>query len=299
MMNFIKSKMSEFLIVIMLSSIFISIMMLYNLPTEGITLSIAIVIFLGIIYFGYSSIIYKRECSVYEVNERLIDDIQILRNEKIAYQSEVESYFLMWVHQMKTPITASKLLLESPDEETNSRMRHEILQIDNYTNLALSYLKLMNEKTDMVIMETTIDDLITPLIKRYSIQFIHNNTKLNYERVHHLVLTDAKWASVMIEQILNNALKYARGRQIWIVYDEKNEVLSIKDDGIGINASDLPKIFDKGFSGYNGRLNEKSSGIGLYIVKTIARRINVQISVESVLNEGTTFHMKFPNLTKL
>lgn len=214
MMNFIKSKMSEFLIVIMLSSIFISIMMLYNLPTEGITLSIAIVIFLGIIYFGYSSIIYKRECSVYEENERLIDDIQILRNEKIAYQSEVESYFLMWVHQMKTPITASKLLLESPDEETNSRMRHEILQIDNYTNLALSYLKLMNEKTDMVIMETTIDDLITPLIKRYSIQFIHNNTKLNYERVHHLVLTDAKWASVMIEQILNNALKYARGRQI-------------------------------------------------------------------------------------
>lgn len=298
-MNFIKSKMSEFLIVIMLSSIFISIMMLYNLPTEGITLSIAIVIFLGIIYFGYSSIIYKRECSVYEENERLIDDIQILRNEKIAYQSEVESYFLMWVHQMKTPITASKLLLESPGEETNSRMRHEILQIDNYTNLALSYLKLMNEKTDMVIMETTIDDLITPLIKRYSIQFIHNNTKLNYERVHHLVLTDAKWASVMIEQIINNALKYARGRQIWIVYDEKNEVLSIKDDGIGINASDLPKIFDKGFSGYNGRLNEKSSGIGLYIVKTIARRINVQISVESVLNEGTTFHMKFPNLTNM
>ena len=298
-MNFIKSKMSEILIVIMLSSIFVSIMMLYNLPAEGITLSIAIVIFLGIIYFGYSSIIYKRECSVYEENERLIDDIQILRNEKIAYQSEVESYFLMWVHQMKTPITASKLLLESPDEETNSRMRHEILQIDNYTNLALSYLKLMNEKTDMVIMETSIDDLITPLIKRYSIQFIHNNTKLNYERIHHLVLTDAKWASVMIEQILNNALKYARGRQIWIVYDEKNEVLSIKDDGIGINASDLPKIFDKGFSGYNGRLNEKSSGIGLYIVKTIARRINVQISVESVLNEGTTFHMKFPNLTNM
>ncbi|UBH15703.1 sensor histidine kinase [Macrococcus armenti] len=298
-MNFIKSKMSELLIVIMLSSIFISIMMLYNLPVEGITLSIAIVIFLGIIYFGYSSIIYKRECSVYEENERLIDDIQILRNEKIAYQSEVESYFLMWVHQMKTPITASKLLLESPDEETNSRMRHEILQIDNYTNLALSYLKLMNEKTDMVIMETSIDDLITPLIKRYSIQFIHNNTKLNYERVHHLVLTDAKWASVMIEQILNNALKYARGRQIWIIYDEKNEVLLIKDDGIGINASDLPKIFDKGFSGYNGRLNEKSSGIGLYIVKTIARRINVQISVESVLNEGTTFHMKFPNLTNM
>ena len=298
-MGFIKYKLNEIIIIIVLSLLFGLIMMLYNLPLEGIVLTAGIIIFLGIIYFSYSMMIYKKVCTVQEENLQLKEEIQDIRNEKIEYQSEIESYFLMWVHQMKTPITASKLLLESPDEETNSRMRHEILQIDNYTNLALSYLKLMNEKTDMVIMEITIDDLITPLIKRYSIQFIHNNTKLNYERVHHLVLTDAKWASVMIEQILNNALKYARGRQIWIVYDEKNEVLSIQDDGIGINASDLPKIFDKGFSGYNGRLNEKSSGIGLYIVKTIARRINVQISVESVLNEGTTFHMKFPNLTNM
>lgn len=274
-------------------------MMLYNTPLEGIVLTAGIIIFLGIIYFSYSMMIYKKVCTVQEENLQLKEEIQDIRNEKIEYQSEIESYFLLWVHQMKTPITASKLLLEAEDIQTISQMRHEILQIDNYTNLALSYLKLMNEKTDMVFMEVRMDDLITPLIKRYSIQFIHNDTKLHYEKIYDSVLTDAKWTSVMIEQILNNALKYARGKNIWIKYSEAENILSVKDDGIGINTSDLPKIFEKGFSGYNGRLNDKSSGIGLYIVKTIARRMNVSVSVESELGKGTTFHMKFPNLTNL
>ncbi|WP_340392592.1 sensor histidine kinase [Macrococcoides caseolyticum] len=298
-MGFIKYKLNEIIIIIVLSLLFGLIMMLYNTPLEGIVLTACIIIFLGIIYFSYSMMIYKKVCTVQEENLQLKEEIQDIRNEKIEYQSEIESYFLLWVHQMKTPITASKLLLEAEDIQTISQMRHEILQIDNYTNLALSYLKLMNEKTDMVFMEVRMDDLITPLIKRYSIQFIHNDTKLHYEKIYDSVLTDAKWTSVMIEQILNNALKYARGKNIWIKYSEAENILSVKDDGIGINTSDLPKIFEKGFSGYNGRLNDKSSGIGLYIVKTIARRMNVSVSVESELGKGTTFHMKFPNLTNL
>lgn len=298
-MGFIKYKLNEIIIIIVLSLLFGLIMMLYNTPLEGIVLTAGIIIFLGIIYFSYSMMIYKKVCTVQEENLQLKEEIQDIRNEKIEYQSEIESYFLLWVHQMKTPITASKLLLEAEDIQTISQMRHEILQIDNYTNLALSYLKLMNEKTDMVFMEVRMDDLITPLIKRYSIQFIHNDTKLHYEKIYDSVLTDAKWTSVMIEQILNNALKYARGKNIWIKYSEAENILSVKDDGIGINTSDLPKIFEKGFSGYNGRLNDKSSGIGLYIVKTIARRMNVSVSVASELGKGTTFHMKFPNLTNL
>lgn len=298
-MGFIKYKLNEIVIIIVLSLLLGLIMMLYNTPLEGIVLTAGIIIFLGIIYFSYSMMIYKKVCTVQEENLQLKEEIQDIRNEKIEYQSEIESYFLLWVHQMKTPITASKLLLEAEDIQTISQMRHEILQIDNYTNLALSYLKLMNEKTDMVFMEVRMDDLITPLIKRYSIQFIHNDTKLHYEKIYDSVLTDAKWTSVMIEQILNNALKYARGKNIWIKYSEAENILSVKDDGKGINTSDLPKIFEKGFSGYNGRLNDKSSGIGLYIVKTIARRMNVSVSVESELGKGTTFHMKFPNLTNL
>ncbi|TDM40717.1 HAMP domain-containing histidine kinase [Macrococcoides goetzii] len=205
----------------------------------------------------------------------------------------MESYFLLWVHQIKTPITASKLLLEDPDEQVVSKVRNEILQIDNYTNLALNYLKLMNQKTDMVFMEVSIDDLVRPLIKRYAIQFIHHQTKLHYDKSDFKVLTDAKWSSIIIEQILNNALKYARGKDVWIAFDEITKILSIRDNGIGINTSDLPKIFDKGFSGYNGRLSEKSSGIGLYIVSSISKRLGHKVSVISTINEGSTFTIQF------
>lgn len=199
----------------------------------------------------------------------------------------------MWVHQIKTPITASKLLLEDPDEHAISNVRNEVLQIDNYTNLALNYLKLMNQKTYMVFMEVSVDELIRPLIKRYAIQFIHHQTKLHYEKSEAVILTDAKWASIMIEQILNNALKYARGKDVWITFDENTKKLSIRDNGIGINASDLPKIFDKGFSGYNGRISEKSSGIGLYIVSTISKRLGHKVSATSTLNDGSIFTIQF------
>ncbi|TDM16001.1 HAMP domain-containing histidine kinase [Macrococcoides canis] len=199
----------------------------------------------------------------------------------------------MWVHQIKTPITASKLLLEDPNENVVSSVRNEVLQIDNYTNLALNYLKLMNQKTDMLFMEVSIDEIVRPLIKRYSIQFIHYQTKLHYDKSNAMVLTDAKWASIMIEQLLNNALKYARGKDVWITFNDDSKTLSIRDNGIGINASDLPKIFDKGFSGYNGRLSEKSSGIGLYIVNTISKRLGHKVSVNSTINEGSTFTIQF------
>ncbi|TDM23170.1 HAMP domain-containing histidine kinase [Macrococcoides canis] len=199
----------------------------------------------------------------------------------------------MWVHQIKTPITASKLLLEDPNENVVSSVRNEVLQIDNYTNLALNYLKLMNQKTDMLFMEVSIDEIVRPLIKRYSIQFIHYQTKLHYDKSNAMVLTDAKWASIMIEQLLNNALKYARGKDVWITFNDDSKTLSIRDNGIGINASDSPKIFDKGFSGYNGRLSEKSSGIGLYIVNTISKRLGHKVSVNSTINEGSTFTIQF------
>lgn len=149
----------------------------------------------------------------------------------------------------------------------------------------------------MVLMKVSIDDLIRALIKKYSIQFIQNHTKVHYEKVTDEVLTDAKWASIMIEQILNNALKYARGKDIWIDFDSHQNQLKIADNGIGISQADKPKIFDRGYSGYNGRLNDKSSGIGLFIVKQIANRLQHKVEVESELNEGATFTITFPQQT--
>ena len=189
---------------------------------------------------------------------------------------------------------ASKLLLERNEDNVVNRVRQEIIQIDNYTSLALSYLKLMNQETDMSFSKVKINDLVRPLIMKYSIQFIDQKTKIHYERCEDEVLTDAQWCSIMIEQILNNALKYARGKDIWITFDQQRHVLTIRDNGVGISQGDLPKIFDKGYSGYNGRLNANSSGIGLFIVKHISQHLHHYVDVQSELNKGTAFSIYFP-----
>ncbi|HCY0298224.1 TPA: nisin susceptibility-associated two-component system sensor histidine kinase NsaS, partial [Staphylococcus aureus] len=140
-----------------------------------------------------------------------------------------------------------------------------------------------------------INNIIRPIIMKYSIQFIDQKTKIHYEPCHHEVLTDVRWTSLMIEQLINNALKYARGKDIWIEFDEQSNQLHVKDNGIGISEADLPKIFDKGYSGYNGQRQSNSSGIGLFIVKQISTHTNHPVSVVSKQNEGTTFTIQFPD----
>ncbi|HDC3723171.1 TPA: nisin susceptibility-associated two-component system sensor histidine kinase NsaS, partial [Staphylococcus aureus] len=208
---------------------------------------------------------------------------------------DVESYFLTWVHQMKTPITAAQLLLERDEPNVVNRVRQEVIQIDNYTSLALSYLKLLNETSDISVTKISINNIIRPIIMKYSIQFIDQKTKIHYEPCHHEVLTDVRWTSLLIEQLINNALKYARGKDIWIEFDEQSNQLYVKDNGIGISEADLPKIFDKGYSGYNGQRQSNSSGIGLFIVKQISTHTNHPVSVVSKQNEGTTFTIQFPD----
>ncbi|MGX0379785.1 sensor histidine kinase [Staphylococcus auricularis] len=296
-MKFINEIKNEIIIAIGILILFLVIFFVFSLPMEAFFLGAAIVLFILIIYWVIQFMNFKEKLRLKTQVDQLEDQLETMRREQIEYKNEIEAYFLTWVHQIKTPITASKLLLEQNHEDTVNRVRQEILQIDNYTNLALSYLKLINQQTDMVLMKVWIDDLIRTLIKKYSIQFIQNHTKVHYEKVTDEVLTDAKWASIMIEQILNNALKYARGKDIWIDFDSQQNQLKIADNGIGISQADKPKIFDRGYSGYNGRLNDKSSGIGLFIVKQIANRLQHKVEVESELNEGATFTITFPQQT--
>ncbi|WP_213563136.1 sensor histidine kinase [Staphylococcus auricularis] len=296
-MKFINEIKNEIIIAIGILILFLVIFFVFSLPMEAFFLGAAIVLFILIIYWVIQFMNFKEKLRLKTQVDQLEDQLETMRREQIEYKNEIEAYFLTWVHQIKTPITASKLLLEQNHEDTVNRVRQEILQIDNYTNLSLSYLKLINQQTDMVLMKVSIDDLIRTLIKKYSIQFIQNHTKVHYEKVTDEVLTDAKWASIMIEQILNNALKYARGKDIWIDFDSQQNQLKIADNGIGISQADKPKIFDRGYSGYNGRLNDKSSGIGLFIVKQIANRLQHKVEVESELNEGATFTITFPQQT--
>ena len=291
---FIKSIRHQMMIVALFLLLFLVIFFLFNLPFNAFFLGMAIILFIMIIFWLIQLSGFQEAVSLKEEVADLEDELQRVKNEQSAYQVNVENYFLTWVHQMKTPITASKLLLERNEDNVVNRVRQEIIQIDNYTSLALSYLKLMNQETDMSFSKVAINDLVKPLIMKYSIQFIDQKTNIHYTRCEDEVLTDVQWCTIMIEQILNNALKYARGKDIWITFNNENHVLSIRDNGVGISKADLPKIFDKGYSGYNGRLHQHSSGIGLFIVKHISAHLHHKVEVSSTLNEGTTFDIHFP-----
>lgn len=257
--------------------------------------TIGVILLLLLIFIGIKYLSFVKTISQQQQIENLETALYQLKNEQIEYKNDVESYFLTWVHQMKTPITAAQLLLERDEPNVVNRVRQEVIQIDNYTSLALSYLKLLNETSDISVTKISINNIIRPIIMKYSIQFIDQKTKIHYEPCHHEVLTDVRWTSLMIEQLINNALKYARGKDIWIEFDEQSNQLHVKDNGIGISEADLPKIFDKGYSGYNGQRQSNSSGIGLFIVKQISTHTNHPVSVVSKQNEGTTFTIQFPD----
>lgn len=294
MKAFFKSILNEIIIVITFLLLFWLIFFLFNLSMGAYLLGAGIIIFVMVIYWLVQLSGFKEQVHLEDTITELEHELQQVKSDQTEYQENVENYFLTWVHQMKTPITASKLLLERNEENVVNRVRQEIIQIDNYTSLALSYLKLMNQETDMSFSQVKINDLVRLLIMKYSIQFIDQKTKIHYERCEDEVLTDVQWCTIMIEQILNNALKYARGKDIWVAFDKEQQVLTIHDNGIGISKADLPKIFDKGYSGYNGRLNDKSSDIGLFIVKHISRHLHHKVEVQFELGEGTTFHIYFP-----
>lgn len=295
LLSFIKSIRNEITIIFCIFLLFALIFYLFSLPFSAFGLALGIVLLIIFIHWWVKYLGFKRNEDLKEKIDDLENELTEVKNRQVEYRNDVESYFLTWVHQIKTPITASQLLLERNEENVVNRVRQEIVQIDNYTSLALSYLKLLNEKSDMTISSVTVNELIRPLIMKYRIQFIEQHTKIHYEKCEATVLTDAQWASIMIEQILNNALKYARGKDIWIEFDSAKQTLIIKDNGVGISKADIPKIFDKGYSGYNGRLNEESSGIGLFIVKHISNHLNHVVDVDSELGEGTTFKIHFPN----
>ena len=294
LLTFIKSIKNEIAIVTFISLLFVLIFFVFSLPQSALMLGVAIILFIMCIYWWISYLGFQKQEELKEKVVSLEEELFEMKNKQIEYRKDVESYFLTWVHQIKTPITASQLLLERNEPNVANQVRQEIVQIDNYTRLELSYLKLLNEASDMTITEVNIDDLIKPLIMKYRIHFIEQHTKIHYQSNDDSILTDAQWTSILIEQILNNALKYARGKDIWIDFDSTSQQLSIKDNGIGISQADLPKIFDKGYSGYNGSLNESSSGIGLFIVKHIAQHLNLNVEVTSELNKGTQFTISFP-----
>ena len=201
------------------------------------------------------------------------------------YTATVE-YFTVWVHQIKTPIAAMRLLLQEADTPENRALSEELMHIEQYVEMVLGYLRLDSDSTDYVLRRCELDTIVRQSVRKYAALFIRKKIRLDYQRVNCTVLTDEKWLAFVIEQILSNALKYTRSGSVTIRL-EAPCTLVIADTGIGIPPDELPRVFERGYTGCNGRTVKRATGLGLYLCKRILTQLGHGIDIRSAPGEGT------------
>ena len=234
------------------------------------------------------------ECALAEKLEERESELYQKKSEAQSKLTDLLDYYTLWVHQIKTPIAASRLLVaEVSDREVKQQLEQEIFKIDSYTNLVLQYLRLESFHDDLVFEKVQVDDLVKEMVRKYALFFIQKGLTVNLHDLDKTIVTDKKWLLVVIEQILSNSLKYTKEGGLEIYMEDQD--LCIKDTGIGIKNSDVLRVFERGFSGYNGRLTQQSSGLGLYLSKKISEELGHQIRIESEVGIGTTVRIKFSN----
>lgn len=249
---------------------------------------------------------------------RLLENQSIARSESESSaairQSRMRDYYSMWVHQIKTPISAMKLLLEAEreelgllicDEEQQASLKElsdnvasfedELFRIEEYVSMALQYQRVISTENDFVLEKVSVDGVIRDTIKKYAKIMIRRHIGINYSGTGQEVYTDGKWLAFMLEQILSNAIKYTPQGVVTIETAEEKDrfFITIKDTGIGIKAEDLPRVFEKGYTGYNGHADKKATGIGLYLCRQMADKLGHTIRMESEIGKGTKVWIGF------
>lgn len=249
---------------------------------------------------------------------RLLENQSIARSEAESSaairQSQMRDYYSMWVHQIKTPISAMKLLLEAEredlgllicDEEQQASLKElsdnvasfedELFRIEEYVSMALQYQRVSSTENDFVLEKVSVDGVIRDTIKKYAKIMIRRHIGINYSGTGQEVYTDGKWLAFMLEQILSNAIKYTPQGFVTIETAEEKDrfFITIKDTGIGIKAEDLPRVFEKGYTGYNGHADKKATGIGLYLCRQMADKLGHTIRMESEIGKGTKVWIGF------
>ena len=297
-------------------AVFGAVFSLYDLPVEAVAYAGGLCLALGLVLFaiGYVGFCRRhRELAwlLTQVNEAVMPlppardaleaDYQALvnalcadrvrlRTETRDHMEDLMDYYTLWAHQIKTPIAAARLLLEAEGAPDRPELSVELLKIEQYVDMVLGYLRLDSDSTDYVLRETDLDGLIRKAVRKFSRMFILRKISLDFRETGRRVVTDEKWLGFVVEQVLSNALKYTpAGGKIHIYGD--GQTLVISDNGIGIREEDLPRIFEKGFTGYNGRQDKKSTGIGLYLCRRVMDRLSHDITAVSRPGEGTLIRL--------
>lgn len=216
----------------------------------------------------------------------------LLDAEYSASKREAEDYYAMWAHQIKTPIAAMRLLLQGGDVPDKSAISAELFRIEQYVEMVLSYQRLGSDTVDLVLRRVELDGVVRGCVRKYAALFILKKLPVELSETGLTVLTDEKWLSFVIEQLLSNALKYTRAGGIRLY--AKGRSLVIEDSGTGIAAEDLPRLGERGFTGYNGRDEKGSTGLGLYLCRRICGKLGHSLRFESEPGKGTRAIIGFP-----
>ena len=312
--HYLKLKLRSIVVFLISIGIILTVFFLYSLPLEAVVYALILVgvflLSLGIYDFikyynkymrlkkienniKLNSISFpKSKDLIHNEYERLIqtiaeDRLQII-NEKDEAIKDMIDYYTIWAHQIKTPIAAMRLLLQSNQSNLSKDLLEQLFKIEQYVEMVLQYLRMEHITSDLYIKKYSLDNIVKQAVRKYSKLFIRKKIKLNYNDLNRYVLTDEKWLVFVIEQILSNALKYTSIGEILIYMDsELPNTLVIEDTGIGIQEEDLPRIFEKGFTGLIGRSHKKSTGIGLFLCKGILDKLSHTIKIESKMDKGT------------
>lgn len=216
----------------------------------------------------------------------LYDEQTRFRSDTTKRYEDMVDYYTIWAHQIKTPIASMRLTMQNEDSAFSRKLSSELFRIEQYVEMVLMFLRLDSHSTDYLIREYDLDAIVCQAVRKFAGEFISRKIQLVYEPLNSSVITDEKWLSFVIEQVLSNALKYTPSGSITISL-EAPKTLCIRDTGMGIAPEDLPRIFEKGYTGYHGRADKKATGIGLYLCRRICNNLKHSISAESNLDTGT------------
>lgn len=229
-----------------------------------------------------------------ECNKSMHENVKYYKDEQIEYREYIET----WVHEIKTPIASAKLILENDDSNLSSRINYEMKRVEGFIEQVLYYARSSDVSKDYIIKKFSLRNVVMKAVKSNSRDFINRNIKLNIKEVEGTIFSDAKWVEFIINQIIINAVKFSipnKGEvSIFSKINENNIILTIEDNGVGISEKDIDRVFEKGFTGENGRKFGKSTGIGLYLCKKLCDKLGIGISLISKEGLGTKVNIVFP-----
>lgn len=325
--EFLKDKMLVILLNILMFIILAAILLVINVKYIIISFVFCIWFLPLISYMAYEFIKYKNYYN--EINSilekldkkyiipEIIKEANFIEGEKLNYilkeisrdmhehvkyykdmQEDYREYIETWVHEIKTPIASTKLIIANNQNEVTNKIDFQIDRIEGFVQQVLYYSRSNNVSKDYIIKQINLDDVVRNVVKRNYRDFIHKKIKIDIKDINETVYSDGKWTDFIINQIIGNSIKYSSSKEpmisIYSVKKANSVMLTIVDNGVGIVDKDINRVFEKGFTGENGRRFSKSTGMGLYLCEKLCSKLGLKISINSKVNKGTEVTIIFP-----